>query len=71
MLIPMILGLLDESFWGSTAYEFNAKRENLCPYHMGFHSVGDRSAGRIYPGKDIAINMLVYVITTVGRVRRF
>jgi hypothetical protein len=66
----MLLGLLDEGFWGSTTYEFNAQRENLCPYHMGFHSVGDRSAGRICPGKDIALTMLVDIVSTVGKVRR-
>ncbi|MGL5060734.1 MAG: cytochrome 450 [Microcoleus sp.] len=70
VLIPMSLGLLDESFWGATVYEFNAKRENLCPFHMGFHSVGDRSAGRICPAKDIALEMLVDVISTVGKARR-
>lgn len=70
VLLPMSLGLLDESFWGSTVYEFNAKRENLCPFHMGFHSVGDRSAGRICPAKDIALEMLVDVVSTVGKVRR-
>ncbi|HLO88011.1 MAG TPA: cytochrome 450 [Nostocaceae cyanobacterium] len=70
VLIPMSLGLLDQSFWGSTVYEFNAQRENLCPYHMGFHSVGDRHGGRICPGKDIALNMLVDVISVVGKARR-
>ncbi|UNU22965.1 cytochrome 450 [Microcoleus vaginatus HSN003] len=70
VLIPLSLGLLDESFWGSTVYEFNPKRENLCPFHMGFHSVGDQSAGRICPGKDIALKMLVDVVSTVGKVRR-
>lgn len=70
VLIPMSLGLLDESFWGSTVYEFNAKRQNLCPFHMGFHSVGDRSAGRICPGKDVALDMLVDVVIAVGKVRR-
>ncbi len=70
MLIPMSLGLLDESFWGPTTYEFDANRENLCPYHMSFQSVGDRSAGRICPGKDIAMNMLMDVIITVGKARR-
>jgi hypothetical protein len=66
----MSLGLLNEGFWGSTVYEFNAKRENLCPFHMGFHSVGDRSAGRICPGKDIALEMFVDVMSAVGKVRR-
>jgi hypothetical protein len=70
ILIPMSLGLLDEGFWGTTAYEFDAQRQNLCPYHMGFHSVGDRSAGRICPGKDVALEMLIDVISTVGKARR-
>jgi cytochrome P450 len=70
ILIPMSLGLLDESIWGPTTYEFNANRENLCPYHLGFHSVGDRSAGRICPGKEVALEMLVDILITVGKVRR-
>ena len=70
ILIPMLLGMLSEDFWGSTAYDFNAERENLCPFHMGFNSVGDRHAGRICPGKDIALKMLIEVISTVGKARR-
>lgn len=70
VLIPMSLGLLDQGFWGATTYEFDAQRENLCPYHMGFHSVGDRHAGRICPGKDVALDMLIDVIITVGQARR-
>lgn len=70
ILIPMSLGLLDEGFWGATVYEFNENRENLCPYHMGFHSVGDRSAGRICPGKEIALEMLIDTLVAVGKVRR-
>jgi hypothetical protein len=37
---------------------------------MGFHSVGERSAGRICPGKDIALDMLVDVLRVVGKTRR-
>ena len=70
ILIPMLLGMLSEDFWGSTAYDFNPQRENLCPFHMGFHSVGDRHAGRICPGKGIALKMLVDVISIVGKARR-
>ena len=70
ILIPMILGLLDEQFWGETTYAFNAERENLCPFHMGFNSVGDLSAGRICPGKDIAMEMLTDVLIAVGEMRR-
>lgn len=70
ILIPMSLGLRSEDFWGPTAYEFNAERENLCPYHMGFHSVGDRSSGRICPGKTIALEMLSDILSVVGKARR-
>jgi hypothetical protein len=70
ILIPMMLGMLSQEFWGSTAYDFNPQRENLCPFHMGFNSVGDRHAGRICPGKGIALKMLIDVISTVGKARR-
>lgn len=70
ILIPMVLGMLSESFWGLTAYEFNAQRDNLCPYHMGFHSVGERHAGRICPAKELALEMLTDIISVVGKVRR-
>lgn len=70
VLIPMLLGMLNEDLWGKTAYEFNPQRENLCPYHMGFHSVGERHGGRICPGKDIALKMLTDVIQIVGKARR-
>jgi hypothetical protein len=32
--------------------------------------VGDRSAGRICPGKDVALDMLVDILVTVGKMRR-
>jgi hypothetical protein len=70
ILIPMLLGMLDQDFWGRSAYKFNPQRENLCPYHMGFNSVGDRHAGRICPGKDLVMEMLTDVIITVGKARR-
>jgi hypothetical protein len=70
VVIPMILSMLDSEFWGPTAYNFNPQRENLCPYSMAFHSVGDRSAGRICPGREIALTMLIDVLITLGQVRR-
>lgn len=70
ILIPLLLGMLNEDFWGKTTYEFNAQRENLCPYHMGFHSVGERHAGRVCPGKGVALKMLTDVIQVVGKARR-
>lgn len=70
ILIPLLLGMLSEDFWGPTAYEFDTQRENLCPYHMGFHSVGEQHGGRICPGKGIAMQMLTDVIQVVGKTRR-
>ena len=73
VLIPMILGMLDQNFWGPTTYEFNPDRENLCPYSMAFNAVGDRTHephGRICPGKDIALTMLIDILSTLGKVRR-
>ena len=68
--IPMSLGMLDENFWGPTAYEFDKERENLCPFSMMFHSVGDRTNGRICPGKDLALTMLIDMLIVTGKVRR-
>lgn len=70
IFIPMLFGGLDEGFWGPTTFDFDHNRENLCPYAMMFHSVGDRSAGRICPGRDIAVEMLVNVLIDLGEVRR-
>ena len=70
VMVPMSLGLMDEEFWGPTTYKFNPDRENLCPYHMGFNSVGDKSAGRICPGKGLALDMLSECLVRLGEVRR-
>jgi len=70
ILIPMSLGMLSEEFWGPTAYEYDAERKNLCPYSMIFNSVGDRSNGRICPGKDLAVNLVVQLLQELGSVRR-
>jgi hypothetical protein len=61
--------MVDEGFWGKTTFQFDHNREKLCPYSMIFHSVGDRSAGRICPGRDIAVEMLVDVLIELGKVR--
>jgi cytochrome P450 len=70
ILIPMSLAMLDESFWGPTAYDYDASRPNLCPFSMIFNSVGDRSNGRICPGKDLAMNLVVDLLRVLGEVRR-
>jgi hypothetical protein len=68
--IPMLFGGLNEAEWGPTTYKFDHNRKNLCPYSMIFQSVGDRTNGRICPGKQIAIDMLTKVVVKLGKVRR-
>jgi len=70
IFIPLSAGMVDEDFWGPTTYEFDDKRENLCPFSMMFNSVGPRTNGRICPGKDIAVNAVVDIVTALGKVRR-
>eukprot|EP00590_Aulacoseira_subarctica_P004636 CAMPEP_0172420482 /NCGR_PEP_ID=MMETSP1064-20121228/6839_1 /TAXON_ID=202472 /ORGANISM="Aulacoseira subarctica , Strain CCAP 1002/5" /LENGTH=490 /DNA_ID=CAMNT_0013160465 /DNA_START=64 /DNA_END=1536 /DNA_ORIENTATION=+ len=70
ILIPMSLGMLSEEIWGPTAYEYDAERKNLCPFSMIFNSVGDRSNGRICPGKDLSVNLVVELLQELGSVRR-
>ena len=70
IFIPLCLGMMDEDFWGPTVYKFDDKRENLCPFSMIFNSVGSRTNGRICPGRDIALNTVVNVVTELGKVRR-
>jgi hypothetical protein len=70
MLIPMIMAMLSEKFWGKDTYDFNHQRDNLCPYSMVFHSVGERSHGRICPGKSLALTMLTDALIVCGKVRR-
>ncbi len=69
IFIPVLFGGIDEAFWGPTTFEFDHNRKNLCPYAMMFQSVGDRSAGRICPGREIAVEMLVDVLINLGKVR--
>jgi len=69
IFIPIMFAMVDEGFWGKTTFQFDHNREKLCPYSMIFHSVGDRSAGRICPGRGIAVEMLVDVLIELGKVR--
>jgi hypothetical protein len=68
--IPMIFASLERTFWGPTVYEYDASRKNLCPFSMLFNSVGDRSNGRICPGKNIGLNLVVSLLQELGQVRR-
>ena len=70
IIVPMSLSMVDKKFWGRTAFEFDHNRENLCPFSMMFNSVGDRDAGRICPGREIAMNVLTDILVELGKVRR-
>ena len=68
--IPMILAGLDKGIYGRDTFEFNHKRESLCPYSTIFHSFGDKTNGRICPGKAIAERMMIDVLIALGKCRR-
>eukprot|EP00542_Grammatophora_oceanica_P009934 CAMPEP_0194044462 /NCGR_PEP_ID=MMETSP0009_2-20130614/15928_1 /TAXON_ID=210454 /ORGANISM="Grammatophora oceanica, Strain CCMP 410" /LENGTH=448 /DNA_ID=CAMNT_0038688991 /DNA_START=49 /DNA_END=1398 /DNA_ORIENTATION=- len=70
VFIPMLLGMIDEKKWGPTTYEFDHNRENVVEDNMIFHSVGDRTNGRICPGKEVAVKMMTDVLIELGKVRR-
>jgi hypothetical protein len=70
IMVTILFGMLSEEVWGPTTYEYDSERKNLCPYSMIFNSVGDRSNGRICPGKDLATNLVVDLLQVLGNVRR-
>jgi cytochrome P450 len=70
IVIAMNLGMFDENIWGESTYEFDHNRENLVENHMMFHSVGNKHAGRMCPGKLFAMNMCSEITTECGKVRR-
>jgi len=62
--------MVDVDKWGPTAFEFNHKRDGLIENFMAFHSVGDRTNGRVCPGRSIATKMIMNIIVELGKVRR-
>jgi len=68
--IPIGLASLDAALWGHTRYEFNPRREGLRGNSMAFNSVGNRSAGRMCPGRGVAVTMLADMLRVVGAARR-
>lgn len=70
LVIPMIMGHLDASFWGEDVYAFDRNRENLCPYSMLFNSVGDRTNGHICPGRAVSLSMIAQAVVACGKARR-
>ena len=74
--IPMLLAGLDKDMWGGgqegerSAFEFDHGRENLCPFSMIFHSVGDETNGRICPGRKVAETLIVDMLIALGKERQ-
>ena len=62
--------MVDEDKWGPTAFEFDHNRPGLMENFMAFHSVGDRTNGRVCPGRNIAMRMMSDIIVELGKVRR-
>uniref|UniRef100_A0A7S1VTY4 Cytochrome P450 n=1 Tax=Grammatophora oceanica TaxID=210454 RepID=A0A7S1VTY4_9STRA len=70
IIIPMFSGMTDPKEWGPSVWEFNPNRDNLIQKSMIFNSVGEKTNGRICPGKDVSIKMLTDVLVELGKVRR-
>jgi len=70
IFIPMILAGLDENVYGSSTFQFDHNRENLCPFSTIFHSFGEETNGRICPGKAVAMTMMTDVLQTLGKLRQ-
>lgn len=70
IFVPMLLAGLDEGVYGSTTFEFDHKRENLCPFSTIFHSFGEETNGRICPGKEVAECLAIDVLIALGKARR-
>jgi hypothetical protein len=66
----MFLAGLEKGVYGRDAFEFNHKRESLCPFSTIFHSFGEQTNGRICPGRAIAENMIIDIMIALGKCRR-
>ena len=69
IMIPLSLSMFDENVWDD-AFEFNHNRHDLVKLNMMFHSVGNKQAGRMCPGKVFAMKMISEIIVRCGKVRR-
>ena len=70
ILIPISLSMFDKNVWGDNAYAFDLNRPCLIEKSMMFHSVGERHAGRMCPGKYFTLNMVTDIIIKCGKARR-
>jgi len=70
ILIPLSIGMTDTKQWGDDAYELKLGRPGLHEKHMGFNSVGDRSHGRMCPGKQAAQETITDILQVIGKARK-
>ena len=68
-MIPLSLSMFDENVWDD-AFEFNHNRHDLVKLNMMFHSVGNKQAGKVCPGKFFSMKMISEIIVRCGKVRR-
>lgn len=69
-MIPFDCLMIDKNVWGDSANKFDLNRENLVEHSMVFNSVGDKTNGRVCPGKAFALTMMKEIIVECGKVRR-
>lgn len=68
--IPINMCMSNTNIWGSTTFEFDHNRKDLIEKSMIFHSVGNKNAGRMCPGKSFAMKMMREVIQRCGEVHQ-
>jgi hypothetical protein len=70
IFIPLQLASLDTTVHRKNTFGFDHNREKLCPLSTIFHSVGDKTNGRICPGKGVAEEMIIDVLIALGKLRK-
>ncbi len=70
IFIPMVLAGLEKGVYGRDTFEFNHKRDSLCPFSTMFHSFGEQTNGRVCPGKQISEHMIIDMMIALGKCRR-
>lgn len=68
--IPINMCCVNRDVYGDSVFEFDHKRDNLRETSTIFHSVGDKHAGRICPGRGFAMRMMTEILQRTGKVRR-
>jgi len=69
IMIPINALMLDKRVWGENCYEFDHNRENVVEHSMIFHSLGEKTNGRICPGKSFALTLMIDALIECGKTR--